>query len=78
VFGPSHSPWERLKQQTGQELLEEWLWPRTICVLVRGRPVQEVLDEIAEVNEVSAVEVRVITPLPPGDVQAVTQPESTA
>lgn len=74
VFGPSDPPWRRLEAKTQREIVDEWL--RGLTILAGndgGCDPQELMAEIAAVNEVERIEVRLGTPLLPGDAQALAE-----
>jgi hypothetical protein len=67
VFGPDDPPWRRQDAKTQREIVEEWLRGVTILAHPHGRSMEEMLAEVAEVNQPQAVQVRIVTPLLPGE-----------
>jgi hypothetical protein len=73
VFGADHPAWQRLDAKTQREITEDWL--RSMTILAHGghRPLAEVFAEIAEVNQIGAEQIRIITPLMPGELRDLTE-----
>lgn len=69
IFGLQDPPWRRLDAKPQREIVDEWL--RTITVLAHGggRPVSELLAEIAAVNDIGTETVRLLSPLMPGEAR---------
>lgn len=59
---------EPLPQQTQRELLDDWL--RSLTILGDGKSLEETFDLIAQVNQPGTHRVRIHTPLPAEDAQA--------
>lgn len=69
VFGSQDPPWRRLDAKTQRDIVEEWLRGMTILAHGGGRPVNELLAEIAAVNDADAHMIRLVSPLMPGEAR---------
>ncbi len=67
VFGPDDPPWARIDAKTGRDLVNEWMRALTIVSHGRGRRPAELLAEIAGVTQPETIQVRLVTPLLPGE-----------
>jgi hypothetical protein len=67
VFGPDDPPWARIDAKTGRDLVNEWVRALTIVSHSRGRHPRELLAEIAAINQPETIQVRLVTPLLPGE-----------
>lgn len=67
IFGADDPPWKRLDAKTQRGIVQEWLRGMTILAHGGHRPMDELLAEIAAVNEVGADTVRLVSPLMPGE-----------
>jgi hypothetical protein len=63
VFGAENPPWRRWEARTQRDIVEEWLRGMTILAHRAGRPLDELLAEIAAVNDTSTESIRLISPL---------------
>jgi hypothetical protein len=73
VFGPDDPPWRRLDAKTQREIVEDWLRGMTILAHPAGRPIEELLEEISEVNQTQTKPVRIVSPLLPGEAITLTE-----
>jgi hypothetical protein len=69
LFGAENPPWRRLDAKTQRDIVQDWLRGITIMAHGRGRPMKELLAEIAAVNDVGTEQVRLVTPLLPGELR---------
>jgi hypothetical protein len=69
VFGAEDPPWRRWDARTQRGITEEWLRSMTILAHGAGRPLKDLLAEIAAVNEVGTDLVRMASPLMPGEAR---------
>ncbi len=69
VFGAEDPPWRRLDARTQRDIIEEWLRGMTVLAHGSGRPMNELLAEIAAVNDVGSEAVRLVSPLMPGEAR---------
>jgi hypothetical protein len=69
IFGFEDPPWRRLDAKTQREIVNEWLRAMTILAHGVGRPLEELLAEIAAVNEADTETVRLVSPLMPGEAR---------
>jgi len=69
VFGAEDPPWRHWDARTQRDITEEWLRSMTILAHGVGRPMKDLIAEIAAVNEVSTDPVRLASPLMPGEAR---------
>ena len=69
VFGSQDPPWRHLDAKTQRDIAEEWLRGLTILAHGGGRAMDELLAEIAAVNETGAHMIRLVSPLMPGEAR---------
>jgi hypothetical protein len=69
VFGSQKPPWRHMDAKTQRDIVEEWLRSMTILAHGGGRPTNELLAEIAAVNEADAHMIRLVSPLMPGEAR---------
>jgi hypothetical protein len=66
VFGAENPPWRLIDAKTRRDIVEEWLRSMTILANGAGRPLDELLAEIAVVNDVGTGQINLVSPLLPG------------
>jgi hypothetical protein len=69
VFGTQKPPWRHMDAKTQRDIVEEWLRSMTILAHGGGRPMNELLTEIAAVNDADAHMIRLVSPLMPGEAR---------
>lgn len=69
VFGAEDPLWRRWDAKTKRDIVDEWLRSMTILANGAGRRLEELLAEIAAVNDVGTEPVRLVTPLMPGEAR---------
>jgi hypothetical protein len=69
IFGAPNPLWRRMDSKTQRDIVDEWL--RSMTILAHGgeRPINELLAEIATVNDISTEQVRLVSPLMPGEAR---------
>lgn len=73
VFGPVDPPWRWLDAKTQREIVDEWLRGLTIIAHPDGRTPEELLAEIAEVNQMTVDHISIVSPLLPGEARTLTE-----
>jgi len=69
VFGTADPPWRRWDARTRRDIAQDWLRGMTILAHRAGRPADELLAEIAAVNDTSTYTIRLMSPLMPGEAR---------
>jgi hypothetical protein len=67
VFGTENPPWRRLDAKFQRDIIDEWLLAMTILAHGGNRPMDELMAEIAAVNNISTDTIRLVSPLLPGE-----------
>lgn len=73
VFGQADPAWRRLDATSLRKITEDWLRGMTILAHPQGHSVEELLAEIAKVNDVRADQLRIASSLLPGEAHDVTE-----
>jgi hypothetical protein len=73
IFGAQDPPWRQLDARTQRDIVEERLRGMTILAHGDGRPPEELLSEIATVNDTDAHMIRLVSPLMPGEARDLQQ-----
>ncbi|MFB4317636.1 hypothetical protein [Actinomadura sp. 21ATH] len=67
IFGAEDPAWRRLDDKTQREIVDDWLRAMTILANGGHRPLEELMAEIAAVNDTRTEHIKIITPLMPGE-----------